>query len=162
MKSLSTLLVLKLCLLLAPLPAAHAQWDDGYWLLNFDNGTSSTAPPLRVGVDLGDGSGFSFQTLADDNGDGAIHLPRVPVGGGLALGVTHAGGEVTCDLWDLVGAQPTGTTIQKPLLIIAETSRGKRLAPTMATSPSHRLRSRRTPDIPWWMAASPAGPRSAS
>ena len=91
--------------------------------LDFDSGTSSTAPPLRVGVDLGDGSGFSFQTLVDDNGDGVIHLPRVPVGGRLALGVQHAGGEVGCDLWDLSSTDTVivgGTTIQKPLLIVAE------------------------------------------
>ena len=121
MKSLSMLVVLTLCLLLAPHPAAHAQWDDGYWSLNFDSGTSSTAAPLRVGVDLGDGSGFSFQTIPDHNGDGVIRLPRVPVGGRLALGVQHAGGEVGCDLWDLTGTDAVGgTTIRKPLLIIAE------------------------------------------
>jgi hypothetical protein len=122
MKSLSMLVVLTLCLLLAPHPAARAQWDDGYWSLHFDSGTSSTAPPFRVGVDLGDGSGFSFQTIPDHNGDGVIPLPPVPVGGRLALGVQHAGGEVGCDLWDLTGTDAVGgTTIRKkPLLIIAE------------------------------------------
>jgi hypothetical protein len=123
MKSFSVLVVLTLGLLLESHSAARAQWDDGYWFLDFDSGTSSTASPLRVGVDLGDGSGFSFQTLLDHNGDGAIHLPRVPVGGRLALGGTNAGGEVGCDLWDLTSTDTVivgGTTIQKPLLIVAE------------------------------------------
>ena len=85
-------------------------------------------PPLRVGVDLGDGSGFSFQTLADDNGDGVIHLPLVPVGGRLAIGGTDAGGEVGCDLWDLTGTDLLPeSTIQKPLLIIAEDIEGESL-----------------------------------
>ena len=53
MKSLSMLLVSTLGLLLGPHAGARAGWDDGYWSLNFDSGTSSTAPPLRVGVDLG-------------------------------------------------------------------------------------------------------------
>ena len=127
MKSRHTLVVLSLGLLLVSSPAALAGWDDGWWFLDFDSGTSSTAPPLRVGVDLGDGSGFSFQTLVDDNGDGVIHLPRVPVGGRLAIGGADANGDVGCDLWDLVGAQVYGTTIQKPLLIIAEDFEGETL-----------------------------------
>ena len=128
MKSRHTLVVLSLGLLLVSSSAALAGWDDGWWFLDFDSGTSSTAPPLRVGVDLGDGSGFSFQTLVDDNGDGVIHLPRVPVGGRLAIGGTNAGGEVGCDLWDLLGTDVViGTMIQKPLLIIAEDVEGETL-----------------------------------
>lgn len=40
---------------------AQAGWDDGYWFLECDSGTSSTAPTLRVGVDLGDGGGSLFK-----------------------------------------------------------------------------------------------------
>lgn len=121
MPSPRSLVVLCLGLFLVFSPAAHAQWDDGYWFLDFDSGTSTTAPPIRVGVDLGDGGGFTFQTILDHNGDGVIHLPRVPVGGRLAIGGTDAGGEVGCDLWDLLGTEVVvGTTIKKPLLIIAE------------------------------------------
>jgi hypothetical protein len=36
------------------------------------------------------------------NGGGIIHLPLVPVGGRLALGVEHAGGVVGCNLWPFV------------------------------------------------------------
>ena len=128
MKSLSMLVALTLGLLLAPHSAARAEWDDGYWFLDFDSRTSSPAPPLRVGVDLGDGGGFSFQTIPDHNGDGVIHLPRVPVGGRLAIGGTDAGGEVGCDLWDIIGTQVVGgTTIQKPLLTVAVDVEGETL-----------------------------------
>jgi hypothetical protein len=128
LKSRCMLVVLSLALLLFPGTAARAGWDDGWWFLDFDSGTSSTSPPLRVGVDLGDGNGFSFQTLVDDNGDGTIHLPRIPVGGRLALGVEHAGAEIGCDIWDLVGSTVSGgTTIQKPLLIVAEDIEGEAL-----------------------------------
>ena len=128
MKSRRTLVVLSLSLLFVFGSLARAEWDDGWWSLDFDSGMSSTAAPLRVGVDLGDGNGFSFQTLADDNGDGVIHLPRVPVGGRLAIGGADAGEVVGCDLWDIIGTQVTvGTTIQKPLLIIAEDVEGASL-----------------------------------
>jgi hypothetical protein len=128
MKSFSLLVVLTLGLLLVPHSAARAQWDDGWWFLDFDSGASSPAAPLRVGVDLGDGGGFSFQTIPDHDGDGVIPLPRVPDGGRLALGGTDAGGEVGCDIWIVTGGDATGgTTIQKPLLIIAEDVEGETL-----------------------------------
>ena len=57
------------------------------------------AQPLTVGVD--DGSGFSFSTLTDDDGDGFIELPRGPVPGSLALGVSPTADRLPgCDIWD--------------------------------------------------------------
>ena len=128
MKSIFTAVLLPLASLGSVPLAAFAGWDDGYWHLDFKSGSSSTASPLRVGVDLGDSSGFSFQTLVDDNSDGVIHLPLVPVGGRLAIGGTDANGEVGCDLWDLTGRDLVGgTAIQKPLLIVAEDVEGESL-----------------------------------
>jgi hypothetical protein len=132
MRSPRALVVLSLGLLLVTGPAARAQWDDGYWFLDFDSGTSSTTAPLRVGVDFGDGGGFSFQTLLDQNGDGVIHLPRVPVGGRLAIGrVSPTAGSIDpagdVDWFTTQLILPSGTEIQKPLLIIAEDVEGESL-----------------------------------
>jgi hypothetical protein len=147
MKPINGLLPLAIALFFSTSSTASAKFSDGYWFLDFDSGASSTAPSLRVGVDLGDGGGFSFQTLLDENGDGVIHLPRVPVGGRLAIGRTDAGGEVGCDLWDLTGTDLVGgTMIQKPLLIIAEDNEGQTLgvdygdftAPPFALTPGAR------------------------
>lgn len=127
-QALSVLFALSVVIGFASAPA-RAGWDDGYWHLEFKSGTSSTAAPVRVGVDLGDGAGFSFQTILDDDGDGVIPLPLVPVGGRLALGVDDAGGGVTgCDIWDLLGPDVQGGTMtQKPLLIVAEDIEGEAL-----------------------------------
>jgi len=76
------------------------------------------ALPLTVGVD--DGSGFVFDTLTDDDGDGLIELPRVPIPGRLALGVTPSVGSVPgCDIWDLMGGVVTDRSIDIPLMFLA-------------------------------------------
>ncbi len=129
MKSFSTIAAFTVGICLVLHSAARAGWEDGWWYLDFNSGTSSTAAPLRVGVDQGDGGGFTFQTLVDVNGDGVIHLRRVPVGGRLAIGAVDADGEVLkgCDIWDLAGSTISGSTIQKPLLVIAEDVEGESL-----------------------------------
>jgi hypothetical protein len=84
--------------------------------------------PLSVGIDLGDGSGFSFSTLSDDDNDGTIQLPELPIGGRLALGVQHAGNNPVvdpgCVIWDYAGdgvVNAPGSTIEYPLLANATT-----------------------------------------
>jgi hypothetical protein len=63
--------------------------------------TSNPAPSLNFGLD--DGNGFIFGTLTDDDGDGLIQLPRVPIPGRLALDITPtAGGVPGCDIWDFM------------------------------------------------------------
>ena len=128
MKLLSSFGLLTMGLLLAPHSAAHAQWDDGYWLLKFEDTTGAALQPLHIGIDPGDGSGFSFLTLPDDDGDGVIHLPRVPNGRGLALGV-DVDGEVGCDIWDIIGTQVVvpPAAISHPLLMIADDVEGTAL-----------------------------------
>ncbi len=78
--------------------------------------------PLTVGVD--DGSGFSFATLSDDDGDGLIELPPVPVPSRLALRVTP---DVSPDIGQIGGAdlvwsieEASAESINYPLLMLAE------------------------------------------
>jgi hypothetical protein len=118
MKSIAGLLLLAIISLFWTSSTASAQFDDGWWFLEFKDTTGAALQPLNVGIDAREGRGFGFVTVADDDGDGVIHLPRVPVGGRLAIGGADANGDVGCDLWDLVGAQVYGTTIQKSLLLI--------------------------------------------
>jgi PEP-CTERM motif len=112
-----------------------AVWGGEWVHLEFQQVITLGVPvqPLVMGIDSG--SGFVYSTLTDDDGDGVIHLPPVPDGAGLALGV-DVDGEVGCDLWDLVGTQVKGTpgaTIMRPLLIIAEDVEGEALG--MDSSP---------------------------
>jgi hypothetical protein len=100
--------------------------DDGYWFLDFVDNPTVPAMPLRVGIDAG--TGFEFSTLTDDDGDGVISLPRIAAGSRLALDINHSNGEEGCDIWDLFGSGvQTGTSIQKPLLIVAEDVMGEAL-----------------------------------
>jgi hypothetical protein len=111
-----TILALAMFSLVALVSApATAKWDDGYWQLEFRN-PAATSLPLRVGVDNADGRGFGFVTFSDDNAAGVIRLPRVPVGGRLALGVDHGNGEEDCDIYDLIGSGVLGQQIVVPLL----------------------------------------------
>ena len=119
--------------------------DDGYWLLDFTNRVGP-ALPLRVGVD--EGGGFGFVTYIDDDADGTIHLPPIPVGSRLALGVSHTSGDEDCLIWDLQDSGTTGSTqISKPLLIVAEDVEGESLgidygelmAPPLALTPGDRF-----------------------
>jgi hypothetical protein len=97
--------------------------------------------PLTVGVD--DGSGFSFATLMDNDGDGRVELPRVPVPGRLALGVTPAGGALPgCDIWDF--ASNTVTRASVPLFVNAVANEsvgidfGELMEPPRAFMPGQR------------------------
>jgi hypothetical protein len=120
MKSLSTITAFSLTFCLVSHSAARAQWDDGYWELDFNSRSGDALNPLVVGIDSG--KGFGFIVVSDDDHDGVNHLPPVPNNGGLALGV-DADGEVGCDIWDLVGSTMSGgtsSTIWRPLLIVAE------------------------------------------
>jgi hypothetical protein len=99
--------------------------------------------PLSVGIDLGDGSGFSFSTLSDDDNDGVIRLPDLPIGGRLALGVPHAVTDPDCLIWDFTGTEgaSAGSTIEYPLLANAATGAslgidyGEIAAPPSALTP---------------------------
>ncbi len=100
--------------------------EDGYWFLDFVDNSMAPAMPLRVGIDAG--TGFEFSTLTDDDGDGVISLPRIAAGSRLALGINHSNGEEDCDIWDLFGSGVQGgTSIQKPLLVLAEDIPGEAL-----------------------------------
>ncbi len=77
------------------------------------------ALPQVAGVD--DGSGFIFDTFTDDNGDGMIELPPVPIPSRLALGVTHSvEGVRGCDIWDLMGGEVTDRSIDVPLFLASQ------------------------------------------
>jgi hypothetical protein len=124
MKPIAGFLLFAIGLIFTMASTASAQWDDGYWLLKFEDTTGAALQPLNVGIDPGDGSGFGFLTLPDDDGDGVIHLPPVPNNGGLVLGVDVHNQNPCCDdIWDLAGntmSGGTGAQIHQPLLIIAE------------------------------------------
>jgi hypothetical protein len=149
MKPIAGFLLLATASFFWTISTASAQFDDGWWFLNFEDTTGAALQPLSVGIDARDGRGFGFVTIADDDGDGAIHLPRVPDNSRLAFGV-DADTEVGCDIWDLaVGTMSGGnqTTFSKPLLIIAEDVEGGSLGmlsdpfPTLlrALTPGERL-----------------------
>ncbi|MCI0332783.1 MAG: hypothetical protein L0228_06130, partial [Planctomycetes bacterium] len=98
--------------------------------------------PLTVGVD--DGSGFSFATLADDDGDGLVELPRGPVPGRLALGVTPAAGHIPgCDIWDFTSNGVSRASV--PLFINALANEsvgvdfGVLMSPPLALTPGQRF-----------------------
>ena len=131
MKPIARLLLLAIVSLFWTFSTASAQFSDGWWFLKFEDTTGAALQPLNVGIDPGDGSGFSFFTLPDDNGDGVIHLPPVPNNGGLVLGVDVHNQNPCCDdIWDLAGSTMSGGTgaqIHQPLLIIAEDIEGEAL-----------------------------------
>jgi hypothetical protein len=137
MKPIAGLLFLAIASFLWTASIASAQTSDGWWFLEFKDTTGAALQPLNIGIDPGDGSGFGFLTLPDDDGDGVIHLPPVPNNGGLVLGVdvdagvvqtqTH-GGVHGCDIWHFTGTSMSGGTgaqIHQPLLIIAEDVEGQ-------------------------------------
>jgi hypothetical protein len=120
MKPIARLLLLAIASFFWTASTASAQTSDGWWFLKFEDTTGAALQPLNIGIDPGDGSGFSFSTLPDDDGDGVIQLPPLPNGGGLAMGV-DVDGEVGCDIWIITGGDATGGTgaqIHHPLLII--------------------------------------------
>jgi hypothetical protein len=120
MKPIAGVLLFAIGLIFTTASTASAQTSDGWWFLKFEDTTGAALQPLNIGIDPGDGSGFSFSTLPDDDGDGVIQLPPLPNGGGLAMGV-DVDGEVGCDIWIITGGDATGGTgaqIHHPLLII--------------------------------------------
>jgi hypothetical protein len=97
--------------------------------------------PLVVGID--DGSGFLFATLMDDDGDGLIELPRVPVPGRLALGATPVGGALPgCDIWDFSSNSVSRASV--PLFVNAVANEsigidfGELMAPPRTFMPGER------------------------
>jgi hypothetical protein len=68
---------------------------------------------------INDGTGWVFGTVTDDDGDGVIKLPLVPIPGRLAVGVTHDGGVHGRDIWDFMSNGVQQTSI--PLFINAQT-----------------------------------------
>ena len=129
MKSIARIFLLAIVSFSWTFSTASAQTSDGWWFLKFEDTTGAALQPLNIGIDLGDGSGFSFLTLPDDDGDGMIHLPPVPNNGGLVLDVNVHNQNPCCDdIWDLVGSTMSGGTgaqIHHPLLIIAEDFAGQ-------------------------------------
>jgi len=140
MKTLSTILLSTLFVLLAP---NSGNGENTIFVGEVITDLSS----LSVGVDSGDGSGFSFFTLSDDDNDGMIRLPDLPIGGRLALGFPQGGGGTTSDpgclIWDLIGSEvaSAGSTIEYPLLANAATGAslgidyGEIAAPPIALTP---------------------------
>jgi hypothetical protein len=102
------------------------------------------ASSVAVGMDFGDGSGFSFSTLSDDDNDGMFRLPDLPIGGRLALGVQQGVTDPDCLIWDYVGdsvGNAPGSKIEYPLLANAATGAslgidyGEIAAPPIALTP---------------------------
>ena len=100
------------------------------------------ALPLTVGVD--DGSGFSFATLTDDDGDGLVELPRVPVPGRLALGVGPAADRLPgCDIWDFSSGTVHGASVPLFMNALANESVGvdfgELMSPPLELTPGQRF-----------------------
>jgi hypothetical protein len=129
MKPIAGFLLLATASFFWTISTASAQFNDGWWFLNFEDTTGAALQPLSVGIDARDGRGFGFVTLPDDDGDGVIHLPPVPNGGGLVLGVNVPNQNPCCDdIWDLAGSTMSGRAgaqIYRPLLIVAEDVEGR-------------------------------------
>jgi hypothetical protein len=129
MRRIFVVVFLLICSSVSMTSSASATWDDGYWFLEFKDATGAALKPLNIGIDAGDGSGFKFSMLPDDDGDGVIHLPPLPDGGGLALGVS-VDDDDDDDIFDLLGPGVHGgnpRAISRPLLIVAEDIEGEAL-----------------------------------
>ncbi len=107
---------------------------------------STNSPPLSIAVGVAEpGQGFGFVTMNDDNEDGIIELPLVPVGSRLALGVGQSDGEEDCDIWDLIGSGVVGQQIVVPQLTNAAVGGsvginfGELMAPPLALTPGDRF-----------------------
>jgi hypothetical protein len=137
MKPMTRLLLFAIGSFFCTCSIASAQTSDGWWFLDFQDTSGAALQPLNIGIDARDGRGFGFVIVADDDGDGVIHLPPVPNGGGLVMGVdvdtdvvqtqTH-GGTHGCDIWiftDLSCCGPIQSQIRHPLLIVAEDVEGQ-------------------------------------
>jgi hypothetical protein len=111
MKTLSTIFLSTLFVVLAP---NSGNGENTFFVAEVVGDVS----PLSVGIDSGDGSGFSFFPLSDDDNDGMIRLPDLPLGGRLALGVPHAVTDPCCLIWQFSGTEvaSAGLMIEYPLL----------------------------------------------
>jgi hypothetical protein len=105
------------------------------------------APPLSLTFGVAEpGRSFGFVTYTDDNYDGIIELPLVPVGSRLALGVDHGDGEVDCDIYDFIGPGVVGHQIVVPLLTNAAVGEsvginfGALMTPPLTLTPGDRFR----------------------
>jgi hypothetical protein len=97
---------------------------------------------LMVGVD--DGTGFSFETLTDDDGDGLVELPRGPVPGRLALGVAPAADRLPgCDIWDFTSNVVTRASVPLFMNALANESvgvdYGELMSPPLELTPGQRF-----------------------
>lgn len=124
MRTLNTIVVIgAVCFSLAPHSAA------GIEQISIVVEHITPASSVAVGMDFGGGSGFGFFTLSDDDNDGMIRLPDLPMGGRLALGFPQDGGgtpvtDPGCVIWDYAGdgvVNAPGSTIEYPLLANATT-----------------------------------------
>jgi hypothetical protein len=104
------------------------------------------APPLSLTVGVAEpGQGFGFVTMNDDNNDGIIELPLVPVGSRLALGVGQSDGDVDCDIYDFIGPGVVGSQIVVPQLTNAAEGGsvginfGELMAPPLTLTPGDRF-----------------------
>jgi hypothetical protein len=83
--------------------------------------------------------------MKDDNADGIIELPLVPVGSRLALGVGQSDGDVDCDIYSLIGSGVVGQQIVVPQLTNAVaggslgTNFGESMAPPSLFTPGDRF-----------------------
>jgi hypothetical protein len=112
---------------------------------------STNSPPLSIAVGVAEpGKGFGFVTMNDDNADGILELPLIPVGSRLALGVPQSSGEEDCDIYVLVGSGVVGSGGVGEQIVVPQLTNaaaggsvginyGELMAPPLALNPGDRF-----------------------